>query len=382
MPRKNQAASAKRRVARIHSASTRRAISAPTANANGTANSVYPEYSIGGWIIMLGWRSSGLRPVPSAGATGERVERRRREDEQRGEERAEAEQHGGRVRRDVAQPPAREEQHEARPQRQQPHPQQQRALLRGPRGGGLVEGRRRRRRVRRDDREREVRAQERDLEHHEGDGRQRRRARRPRGGPRPTHSRAAACARRRATRRCRRARRRARGSGRRGRRWPSAGLGASCSSVNFDGHFVTSESRSPTNVAPCLRDLDDDLAALAERVGHRARVADRAPRPCPRGRARGRSARRPSRRIEPSTTLPVELVASCRPWPRRRSWLGVTASAGGAEARVDERAGQQEAAVRATTSRMLRLRAGSMRVPVSQTVSGAPLRGRVPRTWI
>ena len=25
------------------------------------------------------------------------------------------------------------------------------------------------------------------------------------------------------------------------------------SSVNFEGHFVTSESRSPTNVAPCLR---------------------------------------------------------------------------------------------------------------------------------
>ena len=40
MPRNSQAASAKRRVARIHSASTRRAISAPTANANGTANSV------------------------------------------------------------------------------------------------------------------------------------------------------------------------------------------------------------------------------------------------------------------------------------------------------------------------------------------------------
>ena len=43
MPRKNQAASAKRRVARIHSASTRRTTSAPTANANGIANSVYPE---------------------------------------------------------------------------------------------------------------------------------------------------------------------------------------------------------------------------------------------------------------------------------------------------------------------------------------------------
>ena len=43
MPRKNHAASAKQRVERIHSASTRRAISAPMAKANGIANSVYPE---------------------------------------------------------------------------------------------------------------------------------------------------------------------------------------------------------------------------------------------------------------------------------------------------------------------------------------------------
>ncbi len=43
MPRKNHAASAKRRVAVIHSASTRRTRSAATANANGTVNSVYPE---------------------------------------------------------------------------------------------------------------------------------------------------------------------------------------------------------------------------------------------------------------------------------------------------------------------------------------------------
>ena len=43
MPRKNQAASAKRRVLVIHSASTRRTTSAPTAKANGIANSVYPE---------------------------------------------------------------------------------------------------------------------------------------------------------------------------------------------------------------------------------------------------------------------------------------------------------------------------------------------------
>ena len=42
-------------------------ISAPTANANGIVNSVYPEYSIGGWNIMAGWRSSGFRPAPSIG---------------------------------------------------------------------------------------------------------------------------------------------------------------------------------------------------------------------------------------------------------------------------------------------------------------------------
>ena len=47
------------------------------------------------------------------------------------------------------------------------------------------------------------------------------------------------------------------------------------SSVNFEGHFVTSESRSPTNVVALLAHGDDDLAALAERVGDRAAVADR-----------------------------------------------------------------------------------------------------------
>ena len=40
MPRNSQAASVNGRVSRIHSASRRRVISAPIANANGTANSV------------------------------------------------------------------------------------------------------------------------------------------------------------------------------------------------------------------------------------------------------------------------------------------------------------------------------------------------------
>ena len=52
----------------IHSALRRPLISAPTANANGTSSSVYPEYSIGGWIIIVVWRSSGSRPAPSGGA--------------------------------------------------------------------------------------------------------------------------------------------------------------------------------------------------------------------------------------------------------------------------------------------------------------------------
>ena len=40
MPSRSQAASVNGRVARIHSAPSRRVTSAPTANANGTANSV------------------------------------------------------------------------------------------------------------------------------------------------------------------------------------------------------------------------------------------------------------------------------------------------------------------------------------------------------
>ena len=45
------------------------------------------------------------------------------------------------------------------------------------------------------------------------------------------------------------------------------------SASNFDGHFVISESGSPTNTSPCLRTVDDHLAPLAERVGHLADVA-------------------------------------------------------------------------------------------------------------
>ncbi len=35
--------------------------------AKGTTSSVNPEYSIGGWIIIVVWRSSGSSPAPSVG---------------------------------------------------------------------------------------------------------------------------------------------------------------------------------------------------------------------------------------------------------------------------------------------------------------------------
>src|SRR3954452_23234307 len=42
-------------------------MSAPMAKANGIEETTYPEYSSGGWNIMLGCRSSGLSPAPSTG---------------------------------------------------------------------------------------------------------------------------------------------------------------------------------------------------------------------------------------------------------------------------------------------------------------------------
>ena len=123
---------------------------------------------------MLGWRSSGFSPLPSGGAFATVPNGETAKTSSAGEEGAEAQQHRRRVGRHVAQAPAHEEEHEARPQRQQPHPQQQRALLRGPRRGGAVEGRRRGRGVRGHHVEVEVRAQEGDLEDREGRARQQR----------------------------------------------------------------------------------------------------------------------------------------------------------------------------------------------------------------
>src|ERR1700731_4869401 len=58
-----------RRVMWIHFSPGYRIINAPSANANGTENPTYPRYSIGGWITISGYCSSGFNPNPSC-ATG------------------------------------------------------------------------------------------------------------------------------------------------------------------------------------------------------------------------------------------------------------------------------------------------------------------------
>ncbi len=172
MPRASHAPRAKRRVERIHSASTRRVMSAPTANANGHREQRVPRVQHRRVDHHARVAQERVEARPLERRDREHVERRLHEDEQAAEERAEAQQHRRRVRRDLAHAPAREEEHEARPDRQHEEPQEQRALLRGPRRGHLVEERRGRRRVRRDDREGEVRPQERDLQDREGRRRQ------------------------------------------------------------------------------------------------------------------------------------------------------------------------------------------------------------------
>src|SRR5262245_28848860 len=65
--RKYQATMVHRRVVVIQKSVTRPAISAATANANGTVKPVNPRYSATGWVIMPESSSSGLSPRPSAG---------------------------------------------------------------------------------------------------------------------------------------------------------------------------------------------------------------------------------------------------------------------------------------------------------------------------
>ena len=209
---------------------------------------------------------------------------------------------------------------------------------------------------RRDQLEREVRAHERELQDQRSRRPSCRRARRRRGGRR-RRTRAGPRARRTARRRSRRGRRQRGGQadGAGGRHGQAQVLG---SAVNFDGHFVTSESGWPSKTRP----------ACARRSRSRG----------PRGTGRA-----PGRRSAPATLAPLPSRSSTRnvctvpcvlPAPlatRPVSWYvlpGFGAGelarlarlAGGGEARVDERAGEQQRAVSATTSRVLRLRDGSI----------------------
>ena len=186
-----------------------------------------------------------------AGALGrrrrQRVERVLPAHHQEQEEAGDHAEDGGGVRRDVAQRAAGQEQHRRGEQRQERGPQKQRPVLGRPQRGDLVEGRRVGRGALGHEREREVRAQEGRLEHRERGHAEARDAvdGAPAGGDPLAPSR---CARRRATPRPRRRPSAARRPGRQTPRPP-------CqldfwSFVNFDGHLVTSESRSATKV-PC-----------------------------------------------------------------------------------------------------------------------------------
>ena len=308
---------------------------------------------------MLGWRSSGFRPVPSAGGAASGANGDSRNTSSAAEERAEAEQHGGRVRRHLAQPPAREEQDRAAPQRQQQHPQQQRALLRGPRRGQPVEERRRRRRVARR-RARSEKSERRNASLEDAKATDEQPGQRVDGAAAGGDQVAPAGA--RAVQRGADA---VEADGQREDQAGAAGgaprLRLRCfgSAVNFEGHFVTSESRSPTKTRALLAHVDHDLAPLAERV--------RAPGPVAHAARR----RRPSR----SWTRNVWTVPSCVPAALRdlAGQLVGLARLGGRRAgsagaprsprRSSCRRARPRAAARsvsATTSRVVRLRDGSI----------------------
>src|SRR5512138_305598 len=65
--RNSHAHNAQRRVRRIQRSSVRPVISAAIAKEYGITNETKPRYSIGGWMIIPGWRRSGFRPRPSSG---------------------------------------------------------------------------------------------------------------------------------------------------------------------------------------------------------------------------------------------------------------------------------------------------------------------------
>ena len=238
MPRNSHAPSAKRRVAVIHSASTLPRHQRPDGERERHREQRVPRVEHRGVDHHRGVAQQRVQARRPRRAPPRGHERRRGEHQQAGEERGEARRAPRWRRRDVAHPLARQEQHQARPHRQQPDPQQQRALLRAPDRGHLVEGRRGRRlceatvaNVKSSRSEGDLEDPHRDRQHA---GQRVDRAARRRRDVAPLHA-----ARRRCPRRPRRGRRRRRGSGRRGQRRHRT---VYFLAVNFEGHFVTSES--------------------------------------------------------------------------------------------------------------------------------------------
>src|SRR4051794_5221472 len=137
------------------------------------------------------------------------------------------------------------------------------------------------------------------------------------------------------------------------------------SSVNFDGHFVMSESRSPTKPAPCLRTVT--MTSRPSRNGSGTAPlyvtgTDAVPL---RSRTR-KSTPLDVLRTESSTTLPVSwyatpILAVCA------RLLGETASLDALKLVTTSAVARTTAADSATTSLILRLRAGGMDGSVSQS---------------
>ena len=75
----SQVTSVQRRVVWIQASPGWRVISEPMAKANGTANPTYPRYSMGGWMAMAGYCSSGLSPWPSCTGGDQLVDRQHAE---------------------------------------------------------------------------------------------------------------------------------------------------------------------------------------------------------------------------------------------------------------------------------------------------------------
>ena len=192
---------------------------------------------------MLGCCSSGLRPMPSAGAglSVANGSTSGREQHQPDEEGGDAHHHRGRPGDDLAQPVAGRVERGAGGDREHPGPEQQRALLARPHRRQLVEGRRLDRGVLGDERRRRSRRGEGDLDDRHAGGQQR--AEGVDGAARGVEPAAVAVASGEGER--------AGGeSGEEGQRQQGAAEARHrFSVVNFDGHFVIRVSGSPTKVA-------------------------------------------------------------------------------------------------------------------------------------